>query len=518
MKRNLLAILCVVLYCTTSLFAQTVNGPGSFETYTKSFNNGSTDGWTYPIGNAEEWLVTTNEANGKNELHYTVNGMGVAIYDGATFENYSITVKATPQYGNIWGLVFNYQDDKNFYIAQAKQNTKNVFIIQFKDGVSTSETYWYNGGKAELYNNAGIAFDTINPYLSKWIENQGTEDNIETMTVKNMNGKTTLLMNGQEMLIDVETNDWTKGKVGVYTHWNPTHFDGFVVESLGGEITTGVEAYKKSFNDGSTDGWTYPLGTEAEWLVTTNEANGKNELHYTVNGMGVAIYNAMEFENYAVTVKATPQYGNIWGMVFNYQDDKNFYIAQAKQNTKNVFIIQYKDGVSTSDTYWYNGGKAELYNNAGIAFDTINPYPSTWIENQGTEDNIETMTVKNMDGKTTLTMNGQEMLIDVETNDWTKGKVGVYTHWCPTHFDGFLVETFGTNAVAEVKNSLVLIYPNPTSEVINMNKIAKKVSIYNTLGVLIRTATNTNSVRVGDLKGGLYLVNIDGQTQRVIIK
>jgi hypothetical protein len=521
MKQNLLAILCVVLCCTSSLFAQTVNGPGSFETYTKSFNNGSTDGWAFTQGNEAEWLVTTNEANGKDELHYTVNGLGVAVYDDATFENYSVTVKATPQYGNMWGIVFNYQDADNFYIAQAHMKTKFVFIIQIKDGVSTSDTYWYNEGKAELYNNAGIAFDTINAYPSNWIENQGTEDNIETMTVKNMNGKTTLIMNGQEMLVDVQTSDWTNGKVGVYTHWCPTHFDGFKVESLGtgsGTGNTGFETYKKSFNDGSTDGWAFTLGNEAEWLVTNNEVNGKNELHYTVNGMGVAIYDEEEFENYSVTVKGTPQYGNMWGIVFNYQDAENFYIAQAHMKTKFVFIIQIKDGVSTSETYWYNEGKAELYNNAGIAFDTINAYPSNWIENQGTEDNIETMTVKNMDGKTTLIMNGKEMLVDVQTTDWTSGKVGVYTHWCPTHFDGFIVESIGVNAVSKIKKPTVKIYPNPASDVLNIDKTASKIDIYNTMGVKVRSVSKTNSINISDLKKGIYFVNIDGNTQRVIIK
>ncbi len=520
MKKRLLSVLCYVVFFATGLIAQTVNGPGAFTTYNKSFNDGSTDGWKFPLGVEEEWLVTPNEATGNNELHYTVNGFAVANFDEATFENYSVTVKATPQYANMWGIVFNYQDDKNYYIAEAHQKTRHVFIIQIKDGISTSNVFWYNDGKEELYNNAGIAFDTINAFPSTWIESQGTIENVETMTLKNKDGKTTLIMNGQEMLVDIQTNDWTKGKVGVFTHWCPTHFDGFSVESLANESNSSFETYYKSFNDGITTNWSYPLGSVEEWLVTLNDVNSRNELHYTVNGFGVATYDGSTFEDYSVSVKATPQYGNMWGIVFNYQDDKNFYIAQAHQSTKHSFIIQIKDGVSTSDVYWYNGGKKELYNNAGIAFDTINTFPSQWIENQGTIENIETMMVKNKGGKTTLVINGQAILVDVPTNDWTEGKVGVYTHWCPTHFDGFTVESFNSTAVPKDKafgNLNFSMYPNPTSDVLHINKTVSKIFIYNTNGILIRTAINTNSVNVSDIKKGLYIVKADGFTQKIII-
>ncbi|WPR71403.1 T9SS type A sorting domain-containing protein [Flavobacterium sp. NG2] len=91
--------------------------------------------------------------------------------------------------------------------------------------------------------------------------------------------------------------------------------------------------------------------------------------------------------------------------------------------------------------------------------------------------------------------------------------------WLDDFTSTFTGITLGTK-----KNTLegVSIYPNPTTDVLNVNAPeGSSIEIFNTLGAVVKTAKGTTSVSVSDLASGLYLVKVskDGKTyQDKIVK
>lgn len=94
--------------------------------------------------------------------------------------------------------------------------------------------------------------------------------------------------------------------------------------------------------------------------------------------------------------------------------------------------------------------------------------------------------------------------IYVEGNVITTSNMSYFT----TGFDGF----------AEIPDNDILIYPNPTSDLIFIENIKpQSVIIYSPKGKMIKTVENTNIIDVRDLNKGIYLINIDGMTRRIVI-
>ena len=89
------------------------------------------------------------------------------------------------------------------------------------------------------------------------------------------------------------------------------------------------------------------------------------------------------------------------------------------------------------------------------------------------------------------------------------GFVGFSPHWFMTS---------DNTGIAEISNSDICIYPNPTSDFIFIENIdPQQVVIYSLEGKMIKSAGNTNIVDVRDLEKGMYLINIDGIVKKLII-
>jgi len=69
-----------------------------------------------------------------------------------------------------------------------------------------------------------------------------------------------------------------------------------------------------------------------------------------------------------------------------------------------------------------------------------------------------------------------------------------------------------------VGNDHLAVYPNPTNSILNFkNKTGKRKYLYNTLGQLIRT-TQTNEMDIRGVHPGVYYVQCDGETRKVIVE
>ena len=69
-----------------------------------------------------------------------------------------------------------------------------------------------------------------------------------------------------------------------------------------------------------------------------------------------------------------------------------------------------------------------------------------------------------------------------------------------------------------IGNDHLSVYPNPTNSILNFkNKTGKSKYLYNTLGQLIRT-TQSNEMDIRGLHPGVYYVQCDGETRKVIVE
>ena len=118
------------------------------------------------------------------------------------------------------------------------------------------------------------------------------------------------------------------------------------------------------------------------------------------------------------------------------------------------------------------------------------------------DDGFVEATLENLEANTFYTFN-----INMEFYD------GVILTSEPHYF-----ETLDNVGIAEIQNSDICIYPNPTSDfIIIENAEPQHISIYTLDGKLVKTIENTNVVDVRDLNKGMYLINIDGRTKRIVI-
>lgn len=118
------------------------------------------------------------------------------------------------------------------------------------------------------------------------------------------------------------------------------------------------------------------------------------------------------------------------------------------------------------------------------------------------DDGFVEATLENLEANTFYTFN-----INMEFDD------GVILTSEPHYF-----ETLDNVGIAEIQDSDICIYPNPTSDFIIIgNAEPQHISIYTLDGRLIKTVENTNVVDVRDLNKGMYLINIDGRTKRIVI-
>ena len=84
---------------------------------------------------------------------------------------------------------------------------------------------------------------------------------------------------------------------------------------------------------------------------------------------------------------------------------------------------------------------------------------------------------------------------------------------------GVLSGTY-VNAVENVKVSNVAVYPTLVSDVLNLKGEVSNLSIYNTVGQVVLSIddVNTSTIDVSGLQSGIYFVEVDGETTKIVKK
>lgn len=184
-----------------------VRKEGILLSYSEDFEDDLAQDWN-PLSGT--WKVTSGQY-----YHSSTSSADISIYDNGTFADYTYTAQSRPSWNNNHGLIFNYVDPDNYYIASFDALPLIAYLIRRKDGEQTilSQAFYKDGG----------AYVTV------------------TIEVKNDGLTTTIKLNDEVVFDAIPSLDFSYGKIGLYTYYNPVYFDNLNVDARGNVPSTKVQ-------------------------------------------------------------------------------------------------------------------------------------------------------------------------------------------------------------------------------------------------------------------------------------
>ncbi|HEY3371143.1 MAG TPA: Ig-like domain-containing protein [Prolixibacteraceae bacterium] len=248
-----------------------VNGQAGKLTYTENFDDGLAQNWMISGGT---WKVESNQYR-----NTTGDGIYTSFYDGSTFYNYTYSVKVKPDWGNIFGMVFNYVDNKNYYRVEFG-NDKSAKLIEIKNGTEkTLSTGTYTGGGQGVYSTVKITND----------------------------GKTTTVeVNGAIVFAKVTTTSFSFGKIGLYAWWQPVWFDDIEVVAVSKDLLSGTSIIAESKN---LNCFPNPLTCGNLTIQLPKHEKNTRLRIYNLSGQMVWSDKKMEANSFSVPANAFPTNG-----------------------------------------------------------------------------------------------------------------------------------------------------------------------------------------------------------------
>jgi len=196
------------LSTTSSPVSVTVSGQDGQLTYTENFDDGQAQNWN---SNSGTWVVESKQLH-----HTTTSGIDITVYDGTTFYNFTYTVEIKPDWGNIYGLVFNYVDSKNYYRLELDADPRNVSLIEIKNGSEkTLASSTYTDGGQGVYS---------------------------TLKIINDGKATAVEVNGKNVFNGIATTAFRYGKIGLYAWYQLVWYDNIEVIAESKGFPVGTEA------------------------------------------------------------------------------------------------------------------------------------------------------------------------------------------------------------------------------------------------------------------------------------
>ncbi len=260
--------------------------------------------------------------------------------------------------------------------------------------------------------------------------------------------------------------------------------------SVNGQL--GQLTYTENFDDGLAQNWQNLGGI---WLAESNQYHAS-----ATNGIFISFYDGSTFFNYIYTARLKPEWGNIFGMVFNYVDSKNYYRVEFGNSPRNASLFEVKNSSEKLlSTAAYTGGGEGVYSTVKIT----------------------------NDGKTTsIEVNGKVVFAKIATTAFRYGRIGLYAWWQPVWYDdieviaeskGFPV---GINPIADMERNFVF-FPNPLISgnlTIQLSKPEKNIrtEVFNLTGLLVWSNLNpeAQTITVSEQafhNNGLYIIRINSE-------
>ncbi len=178
---------------------------------------------------AQDW----NAGSGTWEVHEreywnSTNGIyDISIYGGSTFAGFEYSADMKPDWGNPFGLVFNYSDESNYFMARLDVEPPVASIVQVQDGVENIIAEGsYNGGGTGIQ----IRVKVVNDGFS-----------------------TSLLVNGDTIFDSIPAGEPRFGYIGLFSQLNWLWFDNVLVEADSTALA---------------DSTVFPTGLETRWALS----------------------------------------------------------------------------------------------------------------------------------------------------------------------------------------------------------------------------------------------------------
>jgi hypothetical protein len=285
------------------------------------------------------------------------------------------------------GIVYQYQDAANYYEAVVSPDG-TAALRRIQNGViSPVASATFAGGSQGIWFDIEVAWN---------------------------DGRTTLRINGIELLSNVAQPQYTTARVGLITHNTTARFDNVEIA-----VPLGVQPFREDFHDGVAQGFT---GARGQWNVGAGTYNSQ-----TVQRTSIAL-TQIEQPPSAVAPKTVftlrarmlnpyGAAGNLVGIVFNFKD-----LGDRLEYSEVVFS---PTGVAT----------VNLVSGSTVQAIATAPYAgrrNAWFDvkfemhfDQGQADNLD------------VSVDGQPLFRNLAANPLGKpeGRVGLITHWAPGRFD-----------------------------------------------------------------------------------
>lgn len=274
------------------------------------------------------------------------------------------------------GLVYNYQDAKNYYEAVLTP-TRVAQIRRVVNGTATvlSSQSYAEGGQ------------------HKWLD-------VELW--RQRNALSTLVVNGNVIARNVPTNALSRGRLGLVAYNTAARFASVVIER-----PVGDQPFKEDFRDGVAQGW--PKIDSNNWMIADGALQNFTVLQ-TNKVYLPASTDARDWDpvSASLRVKMRNPYsasGNLVGL-FWADDDSGAYRE----------LVFSRTGVAKLNAVNANGAVKTL------ASATIPRLSRDWFE----------VTVT-LGFDTSVWLNGQPVFSHFPS-EWPTGRVGLITHWSPGQF------------------------------------------------------------------------------------
>jgi len=268
--------------------------------------------------------------------------------------------------------------------------------------------------------------------------------------------------------------------------------------SQGGSTTN----YLEDFNDNNAQNWVINTGT---W----NAQNQQYEQSSTSNPDMIAYYDEVSFTDYILSADARPDWGNQFGLIFNYQDANNYYLLwlDAKPKITEIKKIENGNSLTIASSNYSGGGVDQWY----------------------------TLTVENSNNSTTASINGSVVFNNISTTAFGSGKIGLYANYCPSQFDNISVVDGSNQRRGEIAKddskiapklveSDVILYPNPVKDILKIDHIAvsDNIEVMDLSGKIVladlQINANTAEIDVSHLPKGVYLLKLKGRENNKVIR
>ena len=312
-------------------------------TVSENFEDGVANGWV--PGKSSRWDIVRDEGSKRYFLNTTEfledNGaMGeMSIYDKKRFGDFTFECdlkSADAAIGNSFpdlGIVYGYQNDRNYYYVMFNGEPNETAIYQLENGVRT-RLDGYSGRTLE-----------DGRYHSIKIIRKGT--------------RVTVYYDSNKILDDSDAT-FGAGKIAVGSFNDSGYFDNIEISGVDtgpGPVDPKDLVVSEDFEDNVANDW--DPGKGSRWDIVWNEGSRRYFLNTTEfledNGaMGeMSIYRKKEFADFTFECdlkSADAAVGNSFpdlDIVYGYQDSRNYYYVMFNGEPNETAIYQLENGIRT---------------------------------------------------------------------------------------------------------------------------------------------------------------------------